>query len=292
MSTARWIASSLILCGLLVLAWYSVLLARADSSFRDNNLMALRTAVRLVPANAAYHALLAEHLEAAGANPDAELETATNLSPHESRYWIRRAFRAELEQKFDESERYLLVASRVDRGFDPRWALMNYYFRRGRLPQFWKSTREALDTSYGNLDPIFRLCLAASDDPTVIRQALPPRRDILFAFFSYLTAHERVESAAGMATELASSAQPDEVEALLDYSGKANCSSREVESDGMECIVCPASHSFCRTIPGARPDRDKRGLYRPAVTERIRLEIRNRPWSCRWSSGRCAGLGD
>jgi hypothetical protein len=220
MSIARRIVSLLTLCVLMVWAWYSVLLARADGSYRDNNLTALRNAVRLVPANAAYHAILAEHLEAAGANPDDELEIATDLSPYESRYWIRRGFRAELEQNFPESERYLLRAFQVDRGFDPRWALMNYYFRRGRLPQFWKSTREALDISYGNLSPIFRLCLAASDDPAVIRQALPPRHDILSAFFAYLTAHGNVESASSIAQELASTAQPDDVRVLVDYCGQ------------------------------------------------------------------------
>src|ERR1700679_1206977 len=220
MSIARWVVSFLTLCVLVILASYSVLLARSDSLFRENSLTALRTAARLVPANAAYHALLAEHLEAAGANPDTELEIATNLSPYESRYWIRRAFRAELEQKFEESEHYLLEASRVDRGFDPQWALMNYYFRRGKLGEFWKSTNEALNVSYGNLDPIFRLCLAASDDPAVTRSILPPRRHILFAFFAYLTAHGQVDSAASIAPELASGAQPEEVNVLLDYCGK------------------------------------------------------------------------
>lgn len=220
MSMARRIVSFLTLCGLVVLASYSLLLARADLSFGENNLAALRTAVRLIPANAAYHALLAEHLEAAGINPDGELEFATNLSPHESRYWIRRAFRAELEQRFGESEHYLFEASRVDRGFDPRWALMNYYFRRERFPEFWKSTRDALNMSYGNLDPVFRLCLAASDDPAVTWRMLPPQRHILFAFFAYLTANGRVDSAAGIARELASGAQPEEVNVLLDYCGK------------------------------------------------------------------------
>ncbi len=204
----------------MVLGYYSVVLARGDSLFRENTLLALREAVHLGPANAAYHALLAEHLEAAGSNPDSELEIATQLSPDESRYWIRRGFRAELEQKFDESEHFLLQASRVDRGFDPQWALMNYYFRRGNLPEFWKSTRAALDMSYGSLDPIFRLCLAASDDPAVTRQILPPRREILFAFFTYLTTHERADSAASIAQELASGARQDEVPVLLDYCDK------------------------------------------------------------------------
>ena len=230
--TARRIVLVLTLGGLGILAWYSVLSARADVAFRENNPAAARDAVRLVPANAAYHELLAEHLEAAGADPDAELEIATHLSPYESRFWIRRAFRAEVEQKYADSERFLLEADRVDRGFDPRWALMNYYFRRGRYPEFWKSTREALDISYGNLDPVFRLCLAANDNPAVTRRVLPPRRRILFAFFTYLKNHERLAPAATVVDELAPGAQQEEVAELIDYcvrqSGRDNASSLAV----------------------------------------------------------------
>ena len=210
----------MLLCCLLALVMYSALLAIADMAFRENNFIAIRTAIKIAPSNAEYHALLAEHLEAAGLNPDNELEIATNLSPHESRYWIRRAFRAEVERKYRESQNFLLEAYRVDRSFDPRWALMNYYFRRGNLAEFWKAARQALDMSYGTLDPIFRLCLAADDDPSVTRRILPPRREILSAFFIYLLQHEPVDQAAAMAGELAPGAQPDEVPWLIGYCDK------------------------------------------------------------------------
>ena len=138
------IVTILALCGLAVSVWYSVTVARADLYYRENSLASAQAAVRLAPGNAVYHALLAEWLEADGANPDAELKKTTDLSPRESIYWIRQAFRAEVERKFEESERFLTEAYRVDHGFDPRWALMNYYFRRGMTPQFWKAAREAL----------------------------------------------------------------------------------------------------------------------------------------------------
>ena len=237
------IACFLTLCCLAALAWYSVLFARADLAFRGNTLSAARTAVQLAPANAAPHALLAEQLEASGADPDHELEIATTLSPRESRYWIRRSFRAEMERKYDESERYLLEAYRVDRGFDPRWALMNYYFRRGRLPEFWKTTREALDISYGSLDPIFRLCLAVNDDPVATRQILPPRRDVLFAWFAYLLKHRGPESTAGIAATLASDARPEDVPVLLDY-----CT-RQIGHDNESSLVVWNALCHRRLIP-------------------------------------------
>jgi hypothetical protein len=97
---------------------------------------------------------------------------------------------------------------------------MNYYFRRGNLPEFWKAARQALDMSYGSLDPIFRLCLAADDDPSVTRRILPPRREILSAFFIYLFQHQPVAYASGMASELAPGAQPDELPWLVGYCEK------------------------------------------------------------------------
>lgn len=216
----RRIVPILTLFSLAVLGWYSILFSRADAAFRDNTLASLRTAVELAPSSAAYHELLAEHLETAGQNPDLELKIATDLSPRESRYWIRRAFRAELEQKYQESEDYLLRARSVDRGFDPRWALMNFYFRRNKLSDFWRYTRESLDMSYGNLSPIFRLCLAANGDPAATQQILPPRRDILFSFFVYLLNQGRLDYAAKVADELSLKPQGDEAPALINYCGK------------------------------------------------------------------------
>jgi hypothetical protein len=213
----RYFLPLLAICGLVVLAGYAVLLAIADAAFRQDTVTSAQTAVRLVPSNASYHAHLAELLEESGFNPDPELQMATVLSPRESRYWIRRAFRAEVEQKYDESERLLMEAYRVDRGFDPRWALMNYYFRRGDLREFWKFATKALEMSYGDLDPIFRLCLNANADPSFTAQMLPPRRVVLLSFFSYLVRHNQMESIGSIAAQLASRAETEDVPLLLNY---------------------------------------------------------------------------
>ena len=41
-------------------------------------------------------------------------------------------------------------AARVDRTFDPRWTLANYYFRRQNWDEFWKWMRAAAEMSYGD----------------------------------------------------------------------------------------------------------------------------------------------
>jgi hypothetical protein len=192
-------------------------LARADSLRRENNLKSLKSAVLLVPGNAEYHALLAEHMEAAGLNPDHELELATVLSPRESRYWIRRGFRAEVEQKYAESEQYLIKAREMDNGFDPRSALMNYYFRRQNWPKFWNTARASLDMAYGDFSPIFRLCFAASDDLAQTRAILPPGHHSRLELLAFLLRSKRLEAAATVAPEVAQEATAEEVPLLLGF---------------------------------------------------------------------------
>jgi hypothetical protein len=227
MPTIRPIICGATLFALASLASYSVLLARADVSFLNNNLNSLRAAVQLAPTNAAYHELLAEHLEAAGVNPDDELEIAIRLSPHESRYWIRRSFRAEMEQNYQEAERDLIEANAVDLGFDPRWALMNFYFRRGNLTEFRRSAHAALGMSYGNRDPIFRLCLAIDGDPLATETLLPKRREIQADFLRYLLKNHSVALARTIAGEVAAGAGLDEAATLVEYSDKQKDRDRE-----------------------------------------------------------------
>ena len=247
------IVSILILCGLAVSVWHAFNVARADLYYRDNNLASTRAAVRIAPGNAVYHELLAELEEAEGANPDAELTKTTDLSPRESIYWIRRAFRAEVERKYDESERYLDEANRVDHGFDPRWALMNYYFRRGMAPQFWKATRAALEMSYGDRSPLFKLCLAMNNDPAVTRQVIPEKREILYQFFIYLIQQNRVQAASAIAEELAPKAQAEELPWLVKF-----CDRQAGRDDGSSLIVWNA---LCRrrlvNFSELAPDRGK-----------------------------------
>lgn len=206
------------LAWLALLTWYSVLFARADLDVSKGSEDSLRKAIQLVPGNALYHALLAAYVEESGANPGDELKRATELNPWDSGFWAQRAYQAEIEQRYDEAEAFLFQSYRANRRFDSRWALMNFYFRRGRTAEFWKEAREAMDMSYGNLDPVFRLCLATNQDPQATLRILPPgRRDILSEFFSYLIKNNNLESAAPIAEELARDAGPADVPALVDY---------------------------------------------------------------------------
>ena len=197
--------------------YYSVVFARADNLFRQNSLVSLNSAVLLVPENAEYRALLGEFREGAGLNPDDEFAAATQLSPWESRFWIRRAFRAEVEQKLNDSEQFLHKAVQVDNGFAPRAALMNYYFRRGNLPEFWKAARATLQTAYADRRAIFRLCFAVDGNVAVTRALLPTGHRPLVELLAFLMDSGRLEQAADIASAVAAEADPDDLSLLLGY---------------------------------------------------------------------------
>jgi tetratricopeptide (TPR) repeat protein len=195
----------------------SVRLAIADGRFRENTPQSVAEAVRLESGNAALHDLLAEHLESMGQNPDRERETAVRLSPFEASHWIGLGLRAEAEQDYARAEKCLLQAAKVSRAFDPQWALMNFYFRRGNTAQFAVWAKQALQISYGDPTPLFHLCWLTAADPNDIEKMLPPRREIQAQYLQYLIATKRIAYAAGIARHLAEQADMTDVPALLAY---------------------------------------------------------------------------
>ena len=181
------------------LSYTSIRLAAADLLFRAKTLPAIERAVRLDAGNAAYRVWLADLEESEGRDPAAELRAATELNPRDSFAWMRRGLRAESEGDERAAERFLLEAARVDRQFDPRWTLMNYYFRRGARAQFWTWTRRALEMSYGDRRAIFELCWKMTQEAGEIRRALPAGAPLLAAFARSLLEHGRLADAADAA---------------------------------------------------------------------------------------------
>ncbi len=181
-------------------AYQAVRIALADSFYQNNSLESARSAVRLDPLNAGYHARLAEHLESTGRSSAVELQTASQLSPFDARFLNRLGFRAEVEQDYAAAASLLLRAAQVDHGFRPRWALMNFYFRRNRDKEFWDWAKRTLARSYGDLTPVFRLCWAApASDNSMIEYVLPPDRDVHLRYLEYLNAEQAPAAAKLMA---------------------------------------------------------------------------------------------
>jgi tetratricopeptide (TPR) repeat protein len=186
-------------------AYYSLRLGYAEYLFRSGRPGLMARAATLSPLEAEYQARLDR------------LERAVRLNPYLSAAWIELGMRAEAAGDFARSEVALREAARVDRTFDPRWILANYYFRRQNWDEFWQWIRSAAEMSYGDRSALFGLCWRATSDPEMILvRVIPPDRGILAAYVSYLARSEHLEAVPAAASRWLPLAAKEDVPALLE----------------------------------------------------------------------------
>jgi tetratricopeptide (TPR) repeat protein len=176
----------------------SLHLMRADLEFRRRTPVSVAHAVELAPGNTEYLELRALQMDYEGADSTALLERAAQLTPLASTPRIRLGLAAETRGDYSSAEKWLLDAARIDRQFEPRWTLANFYFRRQNQPQFWTWMRFALEISYDDRRPAFDLCWRVSDDSgEILNRAIPDRHEVLAAYLGYLLeTHRPIEAAA------------------------------------------------------------------------------------------------
>jgi tetratricopeptide (TPR) repeat protein len=181
-------------------------LAYADHLVRTNSLDHVRQANRLVPCNSQYLGRLSALLDEWGekrTDSVAILHAAVACNPRDSPSWIELGLKAEAEGNFTMAEKHLLEAARVDRQFDPRWTLANFYLRRNDAEHFWRWAKEAAAMSYGDLAPLFRLSWRMTQDAgLILERAIPDQPEILAQYVSFLLAENHLEAAAVVAQRL------------------------------------------------------------------------------------------
>jgi len=182
---------------------YSIRLAIADTAFRKQTPEGVARALQILPDRASYLLLRALQMDYDGQDSTALLETAARVNPVSSAPRIRLGLAAETRDDFQGAEKWLMDAARVDRQFEPRWTLANFYFRRERPDQFWKWMRSALEVSYGDRRLAFDLCWRMSQDPNeVLARAIPDKHEVLAAYLYYVLDQHR-EAAGPVALKLA-----------------------------------------------------------------------------------------
>jgi len=193
-----WIA----IPALFAAAWFSIHLARADAEFRRGDPDSVARAIAIEPRNTEYLALRALELDYAGEDAAPALERAASLSPMSSSPRIRLGLAAEIRGDYASAERWLLDAARVDRQFEPRWTLANFYFRRENARAFWVWMRAALEVSYGDRRPAFELCWRMGGADEILSLAIPDRHEVMAAYLA-ITLDSHRDSIAPVAMKLA-----------------------------------------------------------------------------------------
>ena len=149
---------------LLMAAYYAVRMGVADAAARRETVEGLELAMRLEPGNADYHRWMGITVLARDpGRSEREFREAFRLNRWDTDSRVRVAALLEAQGKFDEAERGLLEATQFDRMFLPRWSLANFYFRRQRMPEFWKWMRASVEMSFGDRTPIFDLAWASGE---------------------------------------------------------------------------------------------------------------------------------
>jgi tetratricopeptide (TPR) repeat protein len=198
------------------MAYWPLRLAWADHLSNAADAETVARAVRLSPGDADFRLKLAAAQQAAGADPTSALEAAAALDPGNADAWIRLGVAAEMRGDLPAAESSLLRAARASRQFAPRWALANYYFRRGDEAHFWPSARESLLMGYGGLNPVFQLCWHISQNAGLIfERAIPQRRAVLNAYVLFLMQEGRLAASEPAALKLAALATTEDQPALV-----------------------------------------------------------------------------
>jgi hypothetical protein len=171
---------------LVIAAASSIRLAWADIEFRRGTEESVARAVRILPNNVQYLLFRALQLEYAGVDSTPELERAAALSPLSSAPRLRLGLAAEARGDTKTAEKWLLEAARVDRQYEPRWTLANFYFRQNRRDDFWRWMHSALEVSYGDRRTAFNLCWRVGKDADeILTRGVPPQREVLAAMLAY-----------------------------------------------------------------------------------------------------------
>jgi tetratricopeptide (TPR) repeat protein len=196
-------------------AWWSIRLARADAAFRRGTPAGVVRAIELQPDNAGYLAALALQAEYSGQDSTPLLLEIARLNPRASAPRIRLGLAAELRGDANQAERWLQEAFSVDRQYETRWTLANFFFRQDRDDEFWTWMKSALEISYGDRAAAFDLCWQMSTEAQeILDRAIPDRREVAASYLVYTLNHHRQTAIAGAALKLAKLRTSDDLPLL------------------------------------------------------------------------------
>jgi tetratricopeptide (TPR) repeat protein len=173
----RFAIAGVCLAALLAGIVWNVLFAIADLYARRNQAEDTRIAMRLMPANAAYPAQLADELYASDpAEAKFLLQRAVSLNRFDAASWVKLGLLSEAGDDIPQAEKSLLRAADADSTFLPSWSLANFYFRQQNASRFWYWAKRAGDMAPDDVTPLFRLAWYVDPNAQEIENRLQMKR--------------------------------------------------------------------------------------------------------------------
>jgi tetratricopeptide (TPR) repeat protein len=180
--------------------WWCWKIARADYLFRQDTVVAVRSAIRLVPSEPNYYMRLAQLDEAHAGDL---LGTALRLNRYNAEAAIELGLRYEAEGDYPQAEKLLLEARSVDRTYLPRWSLANYYLRRDDMSGFWFWARQAARMPSTDLTPLFQLCWRVTPDAArIAKELLAGDPETMRQYIGFLLHKDELLAVANLAPRL------------------------------------------------------------------------------------------
>jgi len=196
---------------------WNLLFAIADLSARRNQTDGTHLAMRLMPANGAYPAQLADQVYAS--DPTAAkslLQRAVRLNRYNASSWIQLGLLSEAGNEIPQAEEALLLAASVDSTFLPSWSLANFYFRQENAARFWYWARRAAQMAPDDATPLFRLAWYLSPDAQEIENQLQMKRPVIEGqFVNFLITEGDPRAVTEAASHLLRTGSKDSTETLL-----------------------------------------------------------------------------
>src|ERR1700723_2413739 len=165
------------------IAW-NLLFAIADLSARRSQPDGIRLAMRLMPANGAYPAQLADQIYAIDpAAAKSLLQRAVALNRYDASSWIQLGLLSEAAGDLPQAEEALSRAADADSTFLPSWSLANFYFRQQNADRFWYWAQKAAQMAPDDATPLFRLAWYVSPNAQEIENRLQIKRRVIESQF-------------------------------------------------------------------------------------------------------------
>ena len=214
------IAGCLVAVGAACAFYGAVRFSWADYLAHRESPAQVQAALQLAPGNAGYWLHWADLLEADGQPGRAAVERAAQVDPEDSAVWMRAGMEAEARADFAGAEQNLLQAAGHSRQYAPRWALANFYFRRGDSVHFWPWAQSAMQMAYARRDLLFDLCWRMRPDAAeILRRGIPDDPKVLRDYLGFLLNTHRTEAAVAVAGRVAKQASRQDRDLLLWYIG-------------------------------------------------------------------------